>query len=206
MPVLPGLPPCYNKGIMKLSVVLPVHNEAGNIRLLARELDDVCGRLNKEYEIIWVDDGSTDESRSILQELAAADSRQKLIILSRNFGQTAAMAAGITAAKGDIIIPMDADGQNDPADIPRFLEKISEGFDVVSGWRKDRKDKALQRKLPWYSSGRYRKTARAARSVTVAVGSNRSMRAKRKPVFPISAWPIHGTRISWSRATVLSHF
>ena len=133
---------------MKLSVVLPVHNEAGNIRLLARELDDVCGRLNKEYEIIWVDDGSTDESRSILQELAAADSRQKLIILSRNFGQTAAMAAGITAAKGDIIIPMDADGQNDPADIPRFLEKISEGFDVVSGWRKDRKDKALQRKLP----------------------------------------------------------
>ena len=139
---------------MKLSVVLPVHNEEGNLRPLARELDAACGRLDREYEIIWVDDGSTDGSRVVLEDLAAADGHHKVIVLSRNFGQTAAMAAGITAAKGDVIIPMDADGQNDPADIPRFLQKIDEGYDVVSGWRRDRKDKLVQRKIPSWIANR----------------------------------------------------
>ena len=139
---------------MKISVVLPVHNEAGNLPLLAKELDTVCSRLGGDYEIIWVDDGSTDVSRSVLEDLASKDSHHKLIAFSRNFGQTAAMSAGITASTGDVIVPMDADMQNDPADIPRFLEKMNEGFDVVSGWRKDRKDKLITRKVPSWIANR----------------------------------------------------
>jgi dolichol-phosphate mannosyltransferase len=95
-----------------------------------------------------VDDGSTDGSLTVLRELASADSRVRVVALKRNYGQTAAMAAGIDAAKGEVLIPMDADLQNDPADIVRLLEKLDEGYDVVSGWRKDRKDKLITRKIP----------------------------------------------------------
>ena len=104
--------------------------------------------LGRTAEVIYVDDGSTDNSLRILKELAAEDSRVRVISLRRNYGQTAAMSAGIDAAKGEILIPMDADLQNDPADIERLLMKLDEGYDVVSGWRKNRQDKLISRKIP----------------------------------------------------------
>jgi len=104
--------------------------------------------LGKAAEVIYVDDGSTDRSLSVLKEIAASDDRVRVISLRRNYGQTAAMSAGIDAAKGEILIPMDADLQNDPADIARLLEKLDEGYDVVSGWRKNRQDKLISRKIP----------------------------------------------------------
>lgn len=133
---------------MKISIVIPVYNEEGNVKELHKELVSVLSPLNESYEIIWVNDGSKDRSLVALEEIAKADQNSKIIDFVRNFGQTAAMSAGIKQATGDIIIPMDADLQNDPIDIPKFLEKIEEGYDVVSGWRKDRKDAFVMRKIP----------------------------------------------------------
>lgn len=133
---------------MKISIVIPVYNEEGNIKQLHSELISVLKPLKSPYEIIWVNDGSKDKSLAGLEEIARIDANSKIIDFVRNFGQTAAMSAGIKNATGDIIIPMDADLQNDPIDIPKFLEKIEEGYDVVSGWRKDRKDAFIIRKIP----------------------------------------------------------
>ena len=131
-----------------LSVILPVYNEAPNLQQLNLKLTDALERLARSYEVIYVDDGSTDPSLAMLREIAARDSRVRVISLRRNYGQTAAMSAGIDHSRGQILIPMDADLQNDPADIGRLLEKLEEGYDVVSGWRKDRKDAWLTRQLP----------------------------------------------------------
>lgn len=133
---------------LDISIILPIHNEADNIRVLYQELNEVLGSINKSYEIICVDDGSQDVSSDILEELAAQDQNLKIISFQVNYGQTAALSAGINAAQGAIIIPMDADGQNDPMDIPRFLDKISSGSMVVSGWRKRRQDKLWSRRIP----------------------------------------------------------
>jgi glycosyltransferase involved in cell wall biosynthesis len=135
-------------GRPELSVFLPVYNEEDNIIPLNEKLRQSLDQLGRSYEIIYVDDGSTDDSLARLREVAAADSRVRVISFRRNYGQTAAMSAGISHARGDILIPMDADLQNDPADISRLLEKLDEGYDVVSGWRKDRQDKWLTRKIP----------------------------------------------------------
>jgi glycosyltransferase involved in cell wall biosynthesis len=132
----------------QLSVFLPVYNEEDNLRPLHEKLTAAMATLGRSYEVIYVDDGSTDRSYEVLQAIASADPRAKVVRFRRNYGQTAAMAAGIQAASGEILIPMDADLQNDPADIVRLLEKLDEGYDVVSGWRKDRQDKAVTRKLP----------------------------------------------------------
>ena len=131
-----------------LSVILPVYNEAPNLEQLNLKLTDALERLARSYEVIYVDDGSTDRSLALLREIAARDPRVRVISLRRNYGQTAAMSAGIDHSRGQILIPMDADLQNDPADIGRLLEKLDEGYDVVSGWRKDRKDAWLTRQLP----------------------------------------------------------
>ena len=131
-----------------ISVFLPVYNEEPNLRPLHRKMRAALAALGRTAEVIYVDDGSDDGSLDVLRELAAEDARVRVIALRRNYGQTAAMSAGIDAARGRVLIPMDADLQNDPADITRLLEKLDEGFDVVSGWRKDRKDKAITRKLP----------------------------------------------------------
>jgi len=132
----------------EISVFLPVYNEEPNLRPLHAKLDDALKRLNRIAEIIYVDDGSTDGSLKVLREVAASDKRVRVVALKRNYGQTAAMAAGIDAAHGEVLIPMDADLQNDPADIIRLLDKLDEGYDVVSGWRKNRKDKMVTRKIP----------------------------------------------------------
>lgn len=133
---------------MKLSIVLPIYNEEENLTELYNELAQVFAREKIDYEIIAVDDGSRDGSYILLKKLAANDSRLKVLRFRVNVGQTAAMSAGMQAAKGDVVIPMDADLQNDPADIPRFLEKMTEGHDVVCGWRKDRKDGLFVRRVP----------------------------------------------------------
>ncbi|MGI8734968.1 MAG: glycosyltransferase family 2 protein [Pyrinomonadaceae bacterium] len=131
-----------------ISVFLPVYNEEPNLPPLHAKLNEALGKLGKSAEIVFVDDGSTDGSLKILREIAAKDSRVRVVALKRNYGQTAAMAAGIDAARGRVLIPMDADLQNDPADIVRLLEKLDEGYDVVSGWRKNRQDKLITRKIP----------------------------------------------------------
>ena len=141
-----------------VSIVIPVYNEEESLPQLYGE---ICAAMEsypgRAYEVIFVDDGSTDGSAKICRTLASREG-VRLIIFRRNFGQTAAMAAGFDAARGAVIVPMDADLQNDPRDIPRLLEKIDEGFDVVSGWRARRQDKFLSRRLPslianWLISG-----------------------------------------------------
>ncbi|HET6669676.1 MAG TPA: glycosyltransferase family 2 protein [Pyrinomonadaceae bacterium] len=132
----------------EISVFLPVYNEAPNLPPLHAKLDEALSKLGRSAEIVFVDDGSTDDSLKVLREMAAKDDRVRVVALKRNYGQTAAMAAGIDAARGQVLIPMDADLQNDPADIVRLLEKLDEGYDVVSGWRKNRQDKLITRKIP----------------------------------------------------------
>lgn len=133
---------------IKMSIILPVYNEEDNIRLQYEEIINAVNPLKLRYEIIFVDDGSADSSVEILREICRIDKRVKLIEFRRNFGQTAAMSAGIANSKGEIIIFMDSDLQNDPTDIGRLLEKIDEGYDVVSGWRKHRADKLISRTIP----------------------------------------------------------
>jgi dolichol-phosphate mannosyltransferase len=134
---------------MKLSVVTPVYNEKGNLERLHKELTEVLRVTGKDYEIIAVNDGSRDGSLEVLRTLAQKDPHFKVINFIANHGQTAALLAGIDHASGDIIIMIDSDLENDPKDIPRLLEKIDEGYDVVSGWRKERwGDKKFRRKLP----------------------------------------------------------
>lgn len=132
----------------ELSLFLPVLDEEENLRPMHAKIAAALDQLGKMAEVIYVDDGSTDKSLEILKEIAASDERVRVVSLRRNYGQTAAMSAGIDAAKGDILIPMDADLQNDPADISRLLDKLNEGYDVVSGWRKNRQDKLISRKIP----------------------------------------------------------
>ncbi len=132
---------------MELSIVIPVFNEEANLVPLFDELKAALLSY-KAYEIVFVDDGSTDSSFSILKKIQESNQQVRLIRFRRNFGQTAALAAGFKYAEGDVIITMDADCQNDPTDIPKLLAKIDEGHDLVNGWRYDRKDRFLSRKLP----------------------------------------------------------
>jgi glycosyltransferase involved in cell wall biosynthesis len=131
-----------------LSILIPVYNEEGNLSLLYEKLVAALKKVGRAYEVIFVDDGSSDGTMEILLDLREKNPNVKIISFSRNFGQTAALSAGIDSSKGDIIIPMDGDLQNDPEDILMLLQKIEEGYDVVSGWRKDRKDPFLTRRLP----------------------------------------------------------
>ena len=131
-----------------ISIVLPILNEEKNLEELHSRLTESLAKLGREYEIIAIDDGSTDSSFEVLKRLHERDPRLRVIRFRRNFGQTAAISAGFHHARGDIIITMDSDLQNDPDDIPRLLDKMDEGYDVVSGWRADRKDKFISRRLP----------------------------------------------------------
>ena len=133
---------------MDLSIVIPLYNEEENVEQLYTQLKAALEGTGQEYEIIIVDDGSTDGSFDILKRLHEGDERLKVIRFRRNFGQTAAFAAGFDRSQGQVVITLDADLQNDPADIPLLLEKIEEGYDVVSGWRLHRQDPFLTRRLP----------------------------------------------------------
>ncbi len=131
-----------------ISVTVPICNEAGTLPALCARIRETLQAVGRPWELILVNDGSTDGSDELLDEIAAADPQIKVIHFRRNFGQTAAMMAGFDFAKGEIIIPIDGDLQNDPADIPLMLAKLDEGFDVCSGWRKDRQGQSLKRNLP----------------------------------------------------------
>ena len=131
-----------------LSIIIPIKNERENIPILYQQITDVLVSIKKNYEIIFVDDGSTDGSLEVLKKLSLSDSNVKIIQFRKNYGQTAAMSAGFKFSTGKVVITMDGDLQNDPKDIPALLKKMSEGYDLVSGWRKNRKDKNLTRKIP----------------------------------------------------------
>ena len=137
-----------NTAIKSVSIVVPIYNENGNVRRLHQEISDVLTEIRLPYEIIFVDDGSTDGSTELLRTIAARDRRSRLVVFRRNYGQTSAMQAGIDLAGMDCIVTIDGDLQNDPADIPAMLAKLDEGYDLVHGWRKDRKDALVNRKIP----------------------------------------------------------
>jgi len=134
---------------LELSIVLPIYNEAGNLQLFIPELSAALGALGRTYEIIAVDDGSSDDSVAILRTLKSDEPHLRIVRFRRNFGQTAAFAAGFDLSRGRYVITMDADGQNDPADIAKLLKVAEEGdYDIVSGWRQERKEPLLSRRLP----------------------------------------------------------
>ena len=137
-----------------LSVISPVYNEAENVPLLHANLSRILEKQRYTYEVIYVDDGSHDTSFQQLSNLAASDPRVRVVKLRRNYGQTAAISAGIQHSAGEVLVFMDGDLQNDPVDIPRLLDKLDEGYDVVSGWRKNRQDARFSRKLPSWLANR----------------------------------------------------
>lgn len=142
------------KSPLELSIVVPFYNEEKNVEELYAELKETLDATGREYELVFVDDGSTDRTLPILKGIYDGDPRVRIVRLRRNFGQTGGLAAGIDHARGEIIISMDGDLQHDPSEIPRFLEKIDEGYDIVSGWRKERVDNLLVRKIPSWVANR----------------------------------------------------
>ncbi|MDX9839901.1 MAG: glycosyltransferase family 2 protein [Desulfobulbus sp.] len=133
---------------MDISVVVPLYNEEDNVQLLYEEIKGVLDTMAERAEIVFVDDGSRDRTLAKLEAIQAGDDHVRVVSLRRNFGQTAAMTAGFDHARGGIIITMDGDLQNDPHDIPQLVGKLNEGYDVVTGWRHDRQDAFLSRRLP----------------------------------------------------------
>jgi glycosyltransferase involved in cell wall biosynthesis len=133
---------------LDLSVVIPVYNEADNLAPLHAEVTQALKCLGRSYEVVYIDDGSTDGSFAVLSELQRRDPHVVSVRFPRNYGQTAALAAGFDHASGEVLVAMDADGQNDPGDIPALLAKLDEGFDVVAGWRLPRQDPLLSRRVP----------------------------------------------------------
>ncbi|WP_109484539.1 glycosyltransferase family 2 protein [Occallatibacter savannae] len=132
----------------KYSIVVPFHNEEDNVTVLYARLKQVMEQVGDTFELVLVDDGSSDRTYKLLEEIAAVDSRVLVVKLRRNFGQTSALAAGFDNASGEFILAMDGDLQHDPNEIPNFLEKLEEGYDVVSGWRKERIDNFVMRRIP----------------------------------------------------------
>jgi glycosyltransferase involved in cell wall biosynthesis len=132
----------------KYSIVVPFHNEEENVTVMYDRLKAVMEQVGESFELVLVDDGSNDRTYKLLEEIAAVDSRVLVVKLRRNFGQTSALAAGFDHSQGDFILAMDGDLQHDPAEIPNFLEKLEEGYDVVSGWRKERIDNFVMRRIP----------------------------------------------------------
>ncbi|TFH29769.1 MAG: glycosyltransferase [Myxococcales bacterium] len=133
---------------MQISVVIPIFNERDNLRQLHAEITAAMALLGRSYEVLYIDDGSTDGSRDVLRRLHAEDPHVRVLVFRRNFGQTAAMAAGFRHTHGDVVVTLDGDLQNDPADIPMMVAKLEEGYDLVSGWRRERKDDFFLRRLP----------------------------------------------------------
>jgi glycosyltransferase involved in cell wall biosynthesis len=143
---------------MNLSVIIPIKDERDNLKPLYQQLRQALDPLDSDYEVVFVDDGSADGSFAALKELATADARVKVVQLRRNFGQTAALQAGIDWSSGEILVTMDGDLQNDPADIPALLDKLAEGFDAVLGLRANRQDRVFVRKIPsWLGNWLIRK-------------------------------------------------
>ena len=144
----PERPSSQATGSPYISVIVPVFNEVENIPLLYDELREVLEQQDGGWEVIFIDDGSTDGTHDVLRKLSQSDAHVRAVIFRRNFGQTAALSAGFDHARGQVMVPMDGDLQNDPRDIPRLLELVEQGYDVVSGWRRTRSEPFLTRRLP----------------------------------------------------------
>ncbi len=142
------LPDEITRPELGISVVIPVYNEEGNIDRLYQELTAALENIGRDYEVVAINDGSSDRTYDMLNDVQAKDARWQIIHFRRNFGQTAAIAAGFDAARGEIVITIDADLQNDPRDIQSILDKFDEGYDIVSGWRQDRKEPLFLRRIP----------------------------------------------------------
>jgi glycosyltransferase involved in cell wall biosynthesis len=140
--------PVKSGKVIDISIIVPVFNEADSLIEVCQGVRRELTRIGITWELIFIDDGSTDSTDAVLEQLADEDQRVRVIHFKRNLGQTAAMMAGFDHARGEVIIPLDGDGQNDPADIAKMLEVLDQGFDVVSGWRKDRQDDYMQRNVP----------------------------------------------------------
>ncbi len=138
----------YHRQVLKYSIVVPFHNEEDNVTALYDRVKNVMEGVGETFELVFVDDGSRDRTYRLLEEIAAVDSRVMVIKLRRNFGQTSALAAGFDHAQGECVLAMDGDLQHDPAEIPNFLAKLEEGYDVVSGWRAQRGDNLMMRRIP----------------------------------------------------------
>src|SRR5215831_8314364 len=138
----------YTTDMPKYSIVVPFHNEEDNVTVLYARLKQVMEQVGDNFELVLVDDGSNDRTYKLLEEIAAVDSRVLVVKLRRNFGQTSALAAGFDHAQGDFILAMDGDLQHSPDEIPNFLGKLEEGYDVVSGWRAQRGDNFVMRRIP----------------------------------------------------------
>jgi glycosyltransferase involved in cell wall biosynthesis len=138
----------YNRTVLKYSIVVPIHNEEDNVMELYDRLKAVMESLGESFELIFVDDGSWDRTFAVLEDIASVDSRVLVVKLRRNFGQTSALAAGFDHARGEFVLAMDGDLQHEPADIPNFVAKLREGFDIVSGWRQSRPESLLLRRIP----------------------------------------------------------
>ena len=136
-----------------ISIVVPLYNEQENVQSLYARLTDVLNRLRQPYEVIFVDDGSRDQTGKLIDEICATDARVSVVRLRRNFGQAAALQAGFDFAQGDIVISMDGDLQHDPEDIPQFLIAMAEGYDIVSGWRVERRLAWMTRQFPSTCNG-----------------------------------------------------
>jgi glycosyltransferase involved in cell wall biosynthesis len=145
---VPAPAPDAGSGVPYISVVVPIYNERDNVVPLHEALTWSLRRLGRTYEVVLVDDGSTDGSRDLLRTIAAGDPHLRLVLFRRNYGQTSAMAAGFDACRGQVVVTMDGDLQNDPADIARLIERLEDGYDVVCGWRKQRQDRLATRLLP----------------------------------------------------------
>ncbi len=151
---MPIHPEVIEQPELDISVVIPVYNEEGNIERLHMELTEALEEIGRDYEVIAINDGSRDKTYELLNEVQKKDSRWHVIHFRRNFGQTAAMSAGFDAARGEIVVTIDADLQNDPRDIQKILDKFEEGYDIVSGWRQDRKEPFFLRRLPSMTANR----------------------------------------------------
>src|ERR1700730_15312453 len=134
--------------MLKYSIVVPFHNEEENVTQLYDRLKAVMEQIGDSFELVLVDDGSSDRTYRLLEEISAVDSRVLVVRLRRHFGQTSALAARVDPAHGQVILAMDGDLQHDPAEIPNFMAKLEEGYDVVSGWRKERIDNFMLRRIP----------------------------------------------------------
>lgn len=151
---MPIHPETIEQPELDISVVIPVYNESGNIEKLYNRLTEALEEIGRSYEVVAVNDGSSDDTYQKLNDIHDKDSRWHIIHFRRNFGQTAAMSAGFDAARGEIVVTIDADLQNDPRDIQKILDKFDEGYDIVSGWRQDRKEPFFVRRLPSMTANR----------------------------------------------------
>lgn len=172
----------------EVSIVVPAHNEAQSLSILQAEITRVLDRLGRSCEIIYVDDGSTDETFSVLARIALAERRVSVLRLGKKMGKASALASGFARARGEVVVTLDADLQDDPADVPMLLGKLDEGYDVVSGWRRERRDRLVDRRLPSMAANRLISRVTGVRLHDYGSGPKAYRRAALRGVLLYGGW------------------